>query len=393
MGLLSLFGIGKKEKVVQNTVAHIHICSFQNQTNMRIAQELKKYFPHTTASVGFSSLAHISPSPDVIILYQAVERTVCTRDEIQKYVASIHEHHPNTKIIWCDIQHMAGECISAGVDAYQSIEAHYFGQGSNYVITNLGRDKADVNGWTGFGCFDVKLAREQIQMLLVHATQDSAQLEVEKRAFYNGVKNIFIIRSLETAKSAEELKFILSIIVQHKPRKVLDVGCGLGRITIPLAKVAPKYNFTIEGIDISDELLNVAIENARTENVSLKFTRQNALQTQYRFQELDCVILMWHTICDLKEHRVQLFGEMCRILKPGGILIFDFPDIDKNKHISKNGRYENQTPFGTYVSIVPELKDIFTELSSKGLLDIRYERVNWGIPKYVVVARSYGLTW
>ena len=46
-----------------------------------------------------------------------------------------------------------------------------------------------------------------------------------------------------------------------KVKNILELACGTGNITIPLAK----KNYDIAGIDISDEMLNVARSKAEKE--------------------------------------------------------------------------------------------------------------------------------
>jgi ubiquinone/menaquinone biosynthesis C-methylase UbiE len=395
MGLLNwFFGIGRPYAKYKNKSITIHICALQALTCEKIASYLTQYYT-VSYSTQLSSLTTISPSPNVFILFQTHQRALEGSD-LRNQLAFLKNAHPNAKIIYCDIQHAAQVCASAGVDAFHSIESYYFGQGSHDVISGLGQRSPDTNGHTGFGYIDKKLLLEQIHSLTKTVNSDLQEkgvtditsLENEKRTFYNGVKDIFTVRSLETANISSELAFLEKNM--DKRGILLDIGCGNGRLTIPLAKKFKNKPLTIIGIDISDELLSQANLKSSQEKLQITFLQKNALRTEFPDKYADTIIIMWHTVCDLREYRTQLFGEMCRILKPGGKLIFDFPDMYKNPNISQSGVYRHETPFGLYISLVPELSDVFTELSSKGLLDIQYERVNWGVPKFVIVARPYG---
>lgn len=62
---------------------------------------------------------------------------------------------------------------------------------------------------------------------------------------------------------------------KSQPLKILDIGTGSGCIAISLAKNLP--NSKVYALDVSDEALNVANENARLNDVKIKFLKGNIL--------------------------------------------------------------------------------------------------------------------
>ena len=56
-------------------------------------------------------------------------------------------------------------------------------------------------------------------------------------------------------------------------KNILELACGTGNITIPLAK----KNYDIAGIDISDEMLNVARSKGEKQGIDLVLLEQDAL--------------------------------------------------------------------------------------------------------------------
>ena len=64
---------------------------------------------------------------------------------------------------------------------------------------------------------------------------------------------------------------------------VLELGCGSGRLTIPLAK----NGVQIKGLDISEEMLNLAKEKAKAANVELDVVKGDMsdfdLQKKFKF--------------------------------------------------------------------------------------------------------------
>jgi SAM-dependent methyltransferase len=72
---------------------------------------------------------------------------------------------------------------------------------------------------------------------------------------------------------AEYINFILRVVREHvdgefRPARALDFGCGVGRLTIPLAQVCSH----VVGVDVSCHMLNEAQKNLhdRTTNVDLQ---------------------------------------------------------------------------------------------------------------------------
>lgn len=61
---------------------------------------------------------------------------------------------------------------------------------------------------------------------------------------------------------AENMDYILKNIREHldggfQPTRALDFGCGVGRITIPMARICPQ----VVGVDVADSMLEEARRN------------------------------------------------------------------------------------------------------------------------------------
>ena len=73
-----------------------------------------------------------------------------------------------------------------------------------------------------------------------------------------------------------DLRFAVQFFA--KPGNLVDLGCGTGRLLMPLAN----SGFSVLGIDLSAEMLAVAAEKARACNAGVPLLRANLV-------ELDCV--------------------------------------------------------------------------------------------------------
>src|SRR5262245_44674775 len=63
---------------------------------------------------------------------------------------------------------------------------------------------------------------------------------------------------LEHEDDAEEVAFHVELTRRVAPRRVLELGAGSGRVTVPLAELAARADFTVTALDASDAMLREA---------------------------------------------------------------------------------------------------------------------------------------
>jgi len=106
---------------------------------------------------------------------------------------------------------------------------------------------------------------------------------------------------------------------------ILELGCGNGRVTIPLLERGLK----VTGVDISNDMLNIL--KKRTANMNNKpFTICGDMCNYVSNVKYDIVLLAQTTLCLLKsnEERENLFHSTYRNLREGGIFVFNYIDIN-----------------------------------------------------------------
>ncbi len=101
--------------------------------------------------------------------------------------------------------------------------------------------------------------------------------------------------------------------------RILDVGAGTGKLSIPLGMQARK----IFSVDSSFEMLRVARRKAQLGSVAFRPVIGDALHLCFRDAVLDCVISS-RVLMHLSDCR-QGLAEVCRVAKH--VVVVDFPSV------------------------------------------------------------------
>ena len=131
----------------------------------------------------------------------------------------------------------------------------------------------------------------------------------------------------------------------EKPESVIDLGCGTGNITIPLAKTG----CSVIGVDISEEMLAEAQRKAYSEGISIPFFCQDMVELELPYQ-VECVL----SLCDSLNYLTEegelsaAFSSIRRHLKPKGLFLFDMNTEYKFKKILGSKTYAAMTEDAAY---------------------------------------------
>jgi len=131
------------------------------------------------------------------------------------------------------------------------------------------------------------------------------------------------------AESADVAEKVCSIAKLKPGSKILDAGCGPGRITTELALL----NMDVTGIDIIQPFLDAAKESADDEGVSVNlvnadlrtFCPQSADSKNDYFEKFDLAVNLYTSFgyCDTIEEDVQILKSIFNSVRDGGFFILE----------------------------------------------------------------------
>ncbi len=105
-----------------------------------------------------------------------------------------------------------------------------------------------------------------------------------------------------------------------EPKLMLDLGCGTGNITIPMAK----RGYDMIGVDLSAEMLDIAATKARGDELDILFLNQDMTEFEL-YGTVDAAVCSLDGVNYLTEDDDldKLFALIHNYLNPSGIFIFD----------------------------------------------------------------------
>lgn len=118
----------------------------------------------------------------------------------------------------------------------------------------------------------------------------------------------------------QEIRILQKILKNTASERILDIGCGTGRLT----------DFANYGLDISAAM----IEEAKTKFPNKQFSVESAIKTDFEDVFFD-KLFSFHVIMHQdKNNTKRILDEAHRILKKEGQFIFDFPSLKRRKLIN-----------------------------------------------------------
>ncbi len=142
----------------------------------------------------------------------------------------------------------------------------------------------------------------------VHAYYENIAAEYDLHRFSN---------SYGAFVHQQEEAFVRKWLRKEPKNKVLNLGCGTGRF----------MDYATDGLDFSENMLQVA----KQKYPHCQFHHADARTTKLEANSFDTLLCLHVVMHQDKASSAQMLDECFRILKPGGLLIVDFPSGRRRK--------------------------------------------------------------
>lgn len=138
---------------------------------------------------------------------------------------------------------------------------------------------------------------------------------------------------LEHVGDTEDVEFFVSLVGRLRPRRVLELACGNGRVTLPLAEAAVRDGFEVVGLELVPEMLEAAREKQERlppEARARLALLEGDMRTWRAEQPFDLIITPCSSVCHLLtlEDQLAAWGSAYTNLSPGGRFVVDVTMAD-----------------------------------------------------------------
>lgn len=145
-----------------------------------------------------------------------------------------------------------------------------------------------------------------------------------------------------------------------KSSKIIEFGCGAGRISLGLNALG--YG-NLTATDFAPKMVEAAAEIFARHNANIEAFVCDATDTQLKDASFDAAIFGFNGLMQIPKaaQRRRAIGEICRILKPGGIFAFTTHNrgAKRNAHYWENEKKQWQS--NSQQPVLDDFGDIFYE--------------------------------
>lgn len=181
------------------------------------------------------------------------------------------------------------------------------------------------------------------------------------------------------------------IFSKHNCSKVMDLGCGMGRHTVYLAK----KGFNVYATDVSEtgiEKTKEKVEELALNNVEFKQHDMRDIPFENNF--FDAILCVWTTGHGTLNDTKRNVDEMHRVLKPNGIIVIDYVSIDDARYgkgimIEEDtflNNMEGEENIPHHYSSREEIEDLYQKFSNIDINPIDYHFFDNYKNKHVIKA-------
>lgn len=133
---------------------------------------------------------------------------------------------------------------------------------------------------------------------------------------------------LEHVGDTGDIEFFVDLVTRLKPKRVLELACGNGRVTLPLAEAAASHGFALVGMELVPEMLQAAQQ--KREQAKPKVQKrlelvEGDMRTWKSKQLFDLIVTPCSSMCHLMtlEDQLAAWKQAYRNLAAGGRFVVD----------------------------------------------------------------------
>jgi SAM-dependent methyltransferase len=133
---------------------------------------------------------------------------------------------------------------------------------------------------------------------------------------------------LEHLGDEEDIGFYVSLVRALRPARILELGCGTGRITLPLAKEGVRSGFEVIGLDSQPQMLERAKQSLADAPPEIRECLHfvSGDMRSYRAEaKLDLIVIPCSSLSHVLEldDQIAIFHQCYANLSPGGRFIVE----------------------------------------------------------------------
>ena len=133
---------------------------------------------------------------------------------------------------------------------------------------------------------------------------------------------------LEHVGDTDDIDFFVGLAGGYKPRRVLELACGNGRVTLPLAQAGAAQGFDVVGMELVPEMLEAAKkrQEGADETTRARLTLvEGDMRTWRSERPFDLIVTPCSSMCHLLTLEDQLAAWRCAFenLTSGGRFVVD----------------------------------------------------------------------
>ena len=234
-------------------------------------------------------------------------------------IGKVHNHASaeNMEILPLWKQAISGIEIT-GIEAAMFTEEH-----SHYIVIHdplkikfpKSREELNRRFCAQVGASVVSYIRQEGNMHYVRGLMTENNASVYSILPYTSFDRIEETKFPKSNMEARKMKAFSDILPLLHGKNILDVGCGLGTLSIKIA--AMKTDALVYGIDLLESLMEQCRFNSKIEGVSnTKFVAASAYELPFQqgyFDSVTCFFMLHHL-----EDVPRALQDIKRVLKPGG---------------------------------------------------------------------------